>query len=170
MANSTVRLSFRYLKSDIVRAMRSHYASYLRPRLDIAVAVGLAALGAYYWRSPSSHWFGVMFVGASAVFGLILVAAFLVIPPLAFRHTPKFHDEYSLTFSPEGIHFHTAHVDSHLEWSIYSLALVDDHSYMLYWGSRTFTVIPKRAFQNNGQQGAFEQLLTERVPKIVRKT
>jgi len=169
VANSTISLSFRYLKSDIVRAMRSHYASHLRPRLDIVMAVGLAALGAYFWRSPSSHWFGVLFVGASAVFGLILVAAFLVIPPLAFRYQPKFRDEYSLTFSPEDIHFQTAHVDSHLEWGIYLRVLVDAHSYLLYWGSRTFTIIPKRIFQNTEQQGAFEQLLAECVPKIVRK-
>jgi hypothetical protein len=118
VANATVSLNFRYLKSDIVRAMRSHYASHLRPRLDIIMAVALAALGSYLWRSPSSHWFGVMSVGASAVFGLILVAAFLVIPPLAFGNDPKYRDEYSLTFSPEGIHFQTAQVDSHLEWTI----------------------------------------------------
>jgi hypothetical protein len=170
VANSTVSLSFHYRKSDIVRAMRFHYASLLRPRFDTAMAVGLAALGAYLWRSPSSHWSGVMAVAASAAFGLILVAAFLVIPPLAFRRQPRFHDEYSLTFSPEGIHFHTEHIDSHLEWSIYSRALVDAHSYLLYWGSRTFTTIPKRVFQNTEQQVTFEQLLTERVPKIVRKT
>jgi YcxB-like protein len=133
------------------------------------MVAGLAAVGAYLWRSPSSHWFGVMFVGASAIFGLILVGAFLVIPPLAFRNDPKYRDEYSLTFSPEGIHFQTAHVNSHLEWSIYSRALVDAHSYVLYWGSRTFTVIPKRVFENTEQRGTFEQLLAERVPKIVRK-
>jgi len=152
-----------------VRAMRSHYASHLRPRLDIVMTVGLAVLGAYFWRSPSSHWFGVVAVGASAVFGLILVAAFIVIPPLVFRHQPKFRDEYSLKFSPEGIHFQTAHIDSHLEWSIYSRALVDAYSYVLYYGTQTFTIIPKRVFQNAEQQGAFEQLLVERVPKIVRK-
>lgn len=88
---------------------------------------------------------------------------------MAFRNDPKYRDEYSLTFSPEGIHFQTAHIDSHLEWSIYSRALVDVHSYMLYWGSRTFTVIPKRVFENTEQRVAFEQLLAERVPKIVRK-
>lgn len=133
------------------------------------MAVGLASLGAYFWRSPGSHWFGVVCVGASAVFGLILVAAFLVIPPLAFRYEPKFRDEYSLTFSPEGIHFQAAHIDSHLEWSLYTRVLVDSHSYLLYWGSRTFTVIPKRVFQSTEQQAAFEELLEEHVPKIVRK-
>jgi hypothetical protein len=169
VANATVSLSFSYLKSDIVRAMRFHYASLLRPKLDIAVAVALAALGAYFWRSPGSHWFGVLFVGASIAFGLILIAAFLIIPPLAFRRQPKFRDAYSLIFSPEGIHFQTPRIDSHLEWSIYSRVLVDADSYLLYWGSRTFTIVPKRVFQNMDQQSAFEQLLAERVAKIIRK-
>ena len=115
--------------------MRSDYTLRVRLRLEFVWAVGLAALGAYFWRSPNSHWFGVAFVLVSAVFSLILVAAFLVIPHLAFRHQPKFRDEYSLKFSPEGIHFKTGHIDSHLEWSIYSRALVDAHSYVLYWGS-----------------------------------
>ena len=111
----------------------------------------------------------MVFFGASAAFGLILVAAFLVIPPLAFRYEPKFRDEYSLTFSPEGIQFQAAHIESSLKWSFYPQALVDDHSYLLYWGSRTFTVIPKRVFQSTDQERTFEQLLAEHVPKIVRK-
>jgi hypothetical protein len=132
------------------------------------MAVGLAALGTYFWRSASSHWLGVLSVGFAAVFGLILLAAFLVIPPLRFRHQRKFRDEYSLTFSPKGIHFQTAHIDSHLEWSIYSRVLIDTHSYLLYWGSRTFTIIPKRVFQSTEQRAVFEELLASRVPKIVR--
>jgi hypothetical protein len=133
------------------------------------MAVVLAAVGAYFWRSPSSRWFGVILVGASAAFALILVAAFVIIPPLAFRREPKFRDDYSLTFSQEGIRFRTVHVDSQLQWSLYSGALVDAYSYVLYYGSRSFTVIPKRVFQSAEQQRAFEQLLAQHVPKIVTK-
>ena len=99
----------------------------------------------------------------------MLVAAFMVIPPLIFRREPKFRDDYSLTFSPEGIHFRTALFDSQLQWSMYSRALVDAHSYVLYYGSRQFTVIPKRVFQSAEQQQAFEQLLTQHVSQIVRR-
>ena len=165
----TVRLSFRYSKSDIVRAMRSHYASRMRPRLDVAMAVGLAVIGAYLWRSPSSHWFGVFFVCASAVFVLFLLAAFVIIPPLAFRVEPKYRDDYSLVFSIEGIHFRTVHIDSQLQWSLYSRALVDANSYILYHGSRTFTVIPKRVFQSVEQQTALDSLLAQHLSKIVTK-
>ena len=92
-----------------------------------------------------------------------------MIPPLAFRREPKFRDEYSLTASPEGIHFRTAHVDSHLQWSMYSRALVDDHSYVLYYGSNQFTVIPKRVFESAGDQQAFEALLVQHVGALVRQ-
>jgi hypothetical protein len=100
---------------------------------------------------------------------VILIAAFMIIPPLAFRREPKFRDEYSLAFSPEGIRFRTAHIDSQLQWSMYSRAVVDAHSYVLYYGSRQFTVIPKRVFQNAEQLLAFEELLGERISQIVRR-
>jgi hypothetical protein len=138
-------------------------------RLDIVVTIVLLASGVYLWRSPSLHWLGLTFVGIAVAFALMLIAAFTVIPPLAFRREPKFRDDYSLTFSPEGIHFRTAHIESQLQWSMYSRALIDAHSYVLYYGSRQFTVIPKRVFQSVEQQQAFEQLLTQHVSQIVRR-
>lgn len=165
-----INLSFRYSKSDIERAVRSHNASRMRPRLDIAMAVVLALAGAFLWRSPDSHWFGVFCLGASSVFLLLLLAALVILPALAFRLEPKYRDDYSLVFSPEGIHFRTAQIDSQLQWSLYSRALVDKNSYILYYGSRTFTVIPKRVFQNPEQQKVFDQLLAHHVPKIVTKS
>jgi YcxB-like protein len=167
--NSTINLSFRYAERDYVRALRSHYASHLRLRLDIAVIVILAGVGGYFWRSSSGHWLSLACVVIAIGFGLMLVAAFTVIPILTFRRDPKFRDDYSLTFSPEGIHFRTAHIDSQLQWSIYSRALIDAHSYILYYNSRQFTVLPKRVFQNVEQQQAFEQLLTHHVSPIIRR-
>jgi hypothetical protein len=169
LVNSTINLSFRYAESDYVRALRAHYASRLRLRLDIVVTVILAGIGAYLWRSQELHLLGLALVVLSVGFALMLIAAFTIIPPLAFRREPKFRDDYSLTFSPEGIHFRTAHIDSQLQWSMYSRALIDAHSYMLYYGSRQFTIIPRRVFQSGEQQQAFEQLLSQHVSQIVRR-
>jgi len=165
----TVNLSFRYAEEDYVRAMRAHYASRLRLPLDIAVTVGVAVLGAYEWRS-GSHAFGVILLCVSGIFALILVAAFAVIPRISFRSQPKFRDEYSLRFSAEGIHFQTAHIDSDLQWGMYTSALVDAYSFILYYGTRQFTVIPKRVFQDGSQRQTFERLLLQNVSKVVDKT
>jgi hypothetical protein len=157
------------MESDYVRAVRAHYASHLRLRLDIFVTVVLAFAGVYLCRSPATRWFGIACVSISVVFALILIAAFTVIPRLAFRREPKFRDDYALTFSEEGIHFRTAHIDSQLQWSMYSRALVGARSYVLYYGSRSFTVIPKRVFQSADQQQIFERLLAQHVREIVRR-
>jgi hypothetical protein len=149
--------------------MRAHYASRLRLWLNIVAIVVTGISGVYLWQSASLHWLSVTSDSISVAFVLFLVAAFIVIPPLAYRREPKFRDEYSLTFSQEGIHFNTAHIDSQLQWGIYSRALVDAHSYVLYYGTGLFTVIPKRVFQSSEQQKAFEQLLVQHVPKIVTK-
>jgi len=165
----TVHLSFRYAEEDYVRAMCAHYASRLRLPLDIAVTLGVAVLGAYALRS-ASHAFGIALLCVSGIFALILVAAFAVIPRISFRSQPKFRDEYSLRFSPEGIHFQTAHIDSDLQWGMYTSALVDAYSFILYYGTQQFTVIPKRVFQDGSQRQAFERLLLQNVSRVVDKT
>jgi YcxB-like protein len=167
--SETVSLLFRYTESDYVRALRAHYSSRLRLRIDIVAAIVVALLGVHFWRSPDYHWLSVICLVVSFVLIFMLFAAFVVVPPFAFRSEPKFRDEYSLTFSQDGIHFRTANIDSQLQWSLYSRALIDEHSYVLYYGSRQFTVIPKRVFQNAEQQQLFEQLLTQHVSKIVRQ-
>ncbi len=159
--SSTIHLAFRYSEKDYVRALRAHYAARLRLPWDIAAIIGAAVLGVWLWYS-SLRWLGMILLAISAVFALMLIAAFFVIPPIVFRREPKFRDEYSLTFSPEGIHFRTAQIDSHLQWSMYSQALIGPHSFVLYYGNRSFTVIPRRVFENKDQENAFEQLLVEK--------
>lgn len=169
MNNSIVNISFRYLESDFVRATRAHIAVRMRIWLDIiAVVLGLV-VAVYLWPSADWHWLSITLLSIFGIFGLFLAAAFTVIPMMVFRRELKVRDEYVLTFSQDGIHFKTAHIDSHLQWSLYSWALIDSYSYVLYYGVRSFTVIPKRVFQSVEQQTAFAQLLTENVSKIVRK-
>lgn len=113
----TVNLSFRYAEQDYARALRAHYASRLRLPLDKAVMVGIAVVGAYEWRS-GSHGFGKTLLCLSGIFAVMLVVAFTVIPTIAFRRQPKFRGDYWLGFSPQGIHFQTAHIDSDLKWGM----------------------------------------------------
>jgi hypothetical protein len=169
MTSPTVDLCFRYTARDYVRAMRAHYASKLRLWLDIPAIVIASAAAVYLWRSPSSHWLSILLIGVSAFMVLMLTTAFFIIPPLAFRREPKFKDEYALTFSPESIHFKTENFDSVLQWSIYSRALIDAHSYVLYYGVGSISVIPKRVFQSIDQQRDFERLLRQHIRKIIAK-
>jgi len=164
-----VNLSFRYTEQDYVRAVRAHYATRLRLPLDITVTTAVALLGTYELRS-GSHAFGIAMLCLSGFFVLILVTAFAVIPRIWFRSQPKLRDEYSLRFSPNGIQFQTAHINSDLQWTMYTRALVDAYSFILYYGNQQFTVIPKRVFSDGAQRESFERLLAQNVSDIVKKT
>lgn len=142
----------------------------MRLWLDISVLVGSAIFGTYSWQSKGWRWEVLVSLGASSILAVMLIAVFLIIPPLVFRREPKLRDQYSLTFSEEGIHFNTAHIDSDLEWTLYTRALVDPNCYILYHSARHFTVIPKRVFQDIDQQSEFEHLLTRKIPNIVTRT
>src|SRR5437879_6919980 len=105
--SETINLSFRYSESDYVRALRAHYSSRLRVRFDIVAAIVGALVGAYSWRSPDYHWLSVICVAASWFLVLILLAAFVVISPLAFRSEEKLWEDYSIYFSHDVLHFST---------------------------------------------------------------
>jgi hypothetical protein len=167
--NEPIELNFRYTQRDYVRAVRQDYASRLNLPLDCAAIALLIGVSVFFWRSPDMRWLAIASAVTSAGFALLLVLAFMVIPVLAFRREPKFLDEYSLVFSHDGVHFRTHHVDSRLEWGIYSRAVIDAHSYVLYYGTRHFTVVPRRVFSGEHQRLAFEDLLTQHVSNIIRR-
>ena len=105
----------------------------------------------------------------SLALALILGTVFLLIPPLTFRRESRLQEEVSLTFSPESVHLKTKDVDSQLQWSTFSMALIDSRSYLLYSGKSNFALIPKRVFQDTDHQKAFEQLLVQQIPKIITR-
>ena len=121
-----------------------------------------ALAGIYLSRFSDTRVWGSALICLSAVLVVILILAFAVIPRLVFRREPKFRDEYSLIFSSDGIHFRTVHIDSQLEWSLYTRVLVGTHSFVLYHGNNSFTVVPKRVFETAEQLTAFERLIKEK--------
>lgn len=157
-----IELSFRYSAADVSRAMRSHYASRLHPRRDIIIVLVCLIVAVALWRM-ALHGFALFLFGAAAVFLLILAAALVFVPLAAFQLQPKFRDKYALTFTAQGIHFRTEHIDSQIEWDLYTRAKIDPNSYLLYYGPESFTIIPKRVFAGPEQLKAFEELISQKM-------
>ena len=44
---------------------------------------------------------------------------------LSFKRNRKFRDEYTLTFTPDGVHFKTVLIDSNIAWTLYDSVLED---------------------------------------------
>ncbi|NEQ55650.1 MAG: YcxB family protein [Leptolyngbya sp. SIO3F4] len=106
-------------------------------------------------------WIGwlVMIVGA-ILLAMIGYALFLL-PLLVYRSQPKLKAEYSLGFSESGIDFKTNQVDSKLQWSLYQSWWSDSDFYILYYGKRDLTVIPRRVLDESAEQRLQDLLLSQ---------
>ena len=76
-----------------------------------------------------------------------------------FQADPKFRETYRLTFSAGGIRFRTASIDALIQWTHYTRMLEDRRLCLLIYGSRMFSVIPKRAFTSEAELSAFRALV-----------
>ncbi len=117
--------------------------------------------------------FGLIGIIAGAVLLVIVSYAWFILPRQIYASQPKLKQQYDLVFSDAGLLFRTAGIDSKLDWSIYQKWVVDDEFYILYYGKRSLTVIPRRVFPDDSADRAFHELLIRKIgdcPSFVRAT
>ena len=165
----TINICFHCSEVEYVRGQRAHLALHMQLGSSILAIPLIGISGALLWLTRTLHWLGVALIGISLALAFILGTVFLLIPPLTFRRESRLQEDVSLTFSPESVHLKTKDVDSQLQWSTFSMALIDSHSYLLYSGKSSFALIPKRVFQDADQQKEFEQQLLQQIPKIITR-
>ena len=167
--SESVTIKFRYSAEEYSKAVRLHHAARTNLPLDVSVlALGLA-IGCWLVSDKTSAWFGGVLLTVMALWILMMLYVFFVAPKVAFRYDPKLKEEYELTFTSEGVQFRTASIDSKLQWSLYSRALVDRDFFLLYYGKHYFSTIPKRVFSDSAALQTFESLLIRFVPTIKRR-
>ena len=94
-------------------------------------------------------------------------------PRRFFRKDPKMRDEYTLTFSEEGVAVKTAQIDSKLAWSLYKEVLENKSLYVLMYNEParlTMTVVPKRVFRSASEEMEFRDLVHREVDQSLALT
>ncbi len=112
--------------------------------------------------STDSISFGWFLIVAGTLLLAMVGYAILLLPIVIYDSQPKLKDEYSLTFSDDGIGFKTNKIDAILQWSFYHSWLADDDFYILYHGKRDVSVIPRRALSGGADEG-LRELLSKKI-------
>lgn len=141
----TVSVTFTYTRDEYIRAMRRHYRWRLQLSRDIISGCLAIGLGLYLTRTIDIGWLGWGLVGLGVVLLMLVGYALFVMPLLIYRTQPKLKDRYTLRFAEERIEFKTDKIDSELQWSLYQSWRFDDNFYVLFYGKRDLTVVPRRA-------------------------
>ncbi len=153
---------FTITKPEYIRALRRHYRTRLQPIRDgiasfIAVCGGLILL--LFTTSRVLPW---LLIIPGIILGLLVAYACLLLPTLIFQAQPKLRSEYQLSFSDDAIRFKTDEVNSTIQWSTYNSWTRDNEFFILYHGTREFTVVPLRALQPGDSQ-RLEDLLNKKM-------
>ena len=169
--NPEVKLIFRYLPGEYVRAVNAHQLLDRRLIPDLIISWVVAGIGAWTIRFGTDQyfWFGVIICGIGLGFSTLVIGMIVVVPRALLAGNPKLSDEYQLTFSDQGVRFQTTSIDSNIDWNLYLRAVEARDFYLLYWSRRQFTVIPKRAFATSADMLAFNALLAAHVSKVDRR-
>lgn len=122
-------------------------------------------------------WLGIMMISllsefefplwATCCIGLLIDASFVYVgivdaPRRVFRKDSKMREEFTLTFSEEGIALKTPQIDSKLAWSLYKRVLENKSLYVLVYdspGQLSMTVVPKRVFRDASEELEFRRLV-----------
>lgn len=161
MAES-IQIDFDNELADHLRAARLFYKSTFWAKGDRVVAVILVFSGACLLAIGRHWWAIVLFPIAIAEWFNVLTPS-TVLTRVFFRRNPKFLEKYHLDFSDAGIHFNTATINSQVAWNHYRKMLEDDKVILLIYGTKMYSVIPKRAFRDSSQLEAFSDLVKRHI-------
>ncbi len=155
----TVKLKFSYTQDEFVKAERRYlFASGTITGPSVVIIAVILVFSVLYCFLSSFSVFSVVLLIAALLVLMLGCVVYFYIPEKKFQMNSKYHEEYELTFSEEGIHFKTPSIDSRLEWDIYSELWENDKFYFLIQAKQIYTIIPRRAFSGQAEEERFEAI------------
>jgi hypothetical protein len=163
MNSEGLQLTFDNHLGDHLAAERLYYKSTLLSKLDKVVAGLLVAVGAYLTWGAGPRWWALIWfpLAVAEWFNLLSLRPLQIM--YGFKRNPKFHETYHLTLDRVGIQFRTATIDSLIKWTHYTRVLENNRLCLLVYGSRMYSVIPKRVFQRQAELSQFRSLVEENI-------
>jgi YcxB-like protein len=165
-----IQIQFTPLRSNYVEAYVAYDEMSRLRKLDKIVSILLIAAGitlgvlSIRFRSDFEYLLaaiGFLLLGVVEWFHLVDPGKWLMM--LRFNWSPKFKELQTLTCRSDGIDYAMSNIQSTIQWSFYTGFLESQNTFLLIYGKRQYSVIPKDAL--TGEQLAdFKKLLLEKFP------
>ena len=155
----SIMISYQPTQSDLIHAARAWEGQHWKALRYIVSASLILCGSVFLFYLP--YWWGALFILFGILEAFNLMPAAVIRAILEFRFNPKFREEFQITLTPESLHFLTNTVDSTLKWSIYSHVIETDKAFILVYGTRMYSVLPKRAIESESKVAELRALLSK---------
>jgi hypothetical protein len=146
-----------------LHADRVDYRRGLLSKVDRILAILLVAFGAALLVMIGPRWWCFLPFPVAVIEWFDLLSLRPIQIRVHFARNPRLKERYRLVFGDQDIHFTTPTVDSRLAWTHYHDVLESDRVFMLVFGKRLYTVIPKRAFKEAAELSRFRDLAKRKI-------
>ncbi|HLX62856.1 MAG TPA: YcxB family protein [Planctomycetota bacterium] len=158
-----VSIEFDNILAEHLAAERLYYKSTLFAKLDKIVAVLLVLFGIIAVWAAGLRWWTVIWFPLAFLEWFNLPSLRQIQVRCWFKSNPKFSETYYVTLDGAGIHFRTRSIDSRVTWDHFTKVLEDERLWLLVYGTRMYSVIPKRVFKSNDERIRFRTLVDENI-------
>ena len=151
-------------ESEFMMACNAHWTAHRQSTLSnviagaVAVTVGLALLFLTLWLA--------IFLATAGSILLLITLLRSLFWRRAFRDAKKYNNDISVIIKDDSVHVESAEGKSDLNWDFFTWYLETPDHVLLYMTKRSFSVIPKAAFQNDGNVQTFVNLVESKLKKI----
>ena len=163
-----ITVRFTYTKDEYVRAVRQYLIATKRiNRSSLVLIPAIFALSVFVvFAAPSVG--GYLLLGLSLLALAMMLFIYRVQPPRLFARAAKLREPYTLVFSRDDIRFSTPSVSSTLQWHVYARAMESGDFLFLMQKEGPYTIIPKRALEEDGALEALRGMAQAALGPITR--
>jgi hypothetical protein len=151
---------FTYNKGKVIQALRYHFITRREIKLMLIVVNVFAILsaGLFFFREISP----LAFLVSAFLWFVMMIAVWFVMPTLIYKRSVTFKDRLRASFTAS--HFIIENEKSSRSWPWEEIAtkMESPHFFHIYFGPRSFFIVPKEAFEGDEVHDA-RKLLNEKV-------
>ena len=139
---------FTYDKKKVIQALRYHFISRREIKfMIILVNVFAIASAAFYFTGYVSP---VAFLLASGLWFIMMISFWFALPAIIYRRSATFKDSFRVRFEPQHMFLENERGSRSWTWNSFSTFVESPHFFHLYFDPRSFFLIPKDSFPEDG--------------------
>lgn len=158
-----MEISFSYDKKLVVQALRYHFLNRPEIRILIVLVNVFAILSAalFYFKRVSPF----AFLISSALWIVLMITFWFILPAVVYNRASTFKNAFTMIFDGYGIRLKNDRGFTEWEWHRFTGFYESPHFIHLYFNSRTFFLVPKKAAEQEGNLMEIRRLLNSKIKK-----
>lgn len=167
--NSFFELQFTPLRSDYKRAMNIILYDTLLSKKEILITLSGLIIGILLWIFVSHSVLVIYLIAFCLLMLMFILLYYYLIPLWVDRNRVKGLSRVEMLFDDNGFESHMQHMQSRVEWKYFKDVWETNEFFILLANGSHFSLIPKRAFEDDMQVNRFKVLLEKHINPIVSK-